>query len=399
MFQQQIAMGFWMVFILTGLLIFYLVLESTLHRRRLGKIKYRIHVNGTRGKSSVSRLIAAGLRGGKITTVCKTTGTMARFIYPDGHEEPIIRLGRTNVIEQVKVVKKADKLSPKALVIECMAVQPLLQSLCELKLVRSTHGVMVNAKADHLDVMGPTEADVAKALAGTMTIKGHFFTTERKFLSTFEMAANDRGSEIISISDEAINAISDEEMSQFSYIEYKSNVALALKVCQSIGVDRDLALKGMWQATPDPGALMVFKKTINDIEFTLANGFAANDPESTTALWHLVLSALKPNGDVIALVNCRADRGDRSRQMAQVVNTWQTPLAFFVIGSGTDVFFKHVDKALKEKCFNLEGAKVKAILDKGQALSDKKALLFIGVCNIAGIGFELVNFFEGKEHD
>ena len=40
------------------------IAESVAHRRRLARIPTRIHVAGTRGKSSVTRLIAAGLRAG-----------------------------------------------------------------------------------------------------------------------------------------------------------------------------------------------------------------------------------------------------------------------------------------------------------------------------------------------
>lgn len=399
MFQSQIDKGFWLILALTVLLILYLFIEIYLHKKRLRQIKYRIHVNGTRGKSSVSRLIAAGLRGGDLKTVCKTTGTMARFIYPDGHEDPIIRLGRTNVIEQLKVVKKAVTLKPDALVIECMAVQPLLQSLCELKLVRSTHGVLVNAKEDHLDVMGPTELDVALALAGTMTIKGKFFTPEKKYLKVFKMAALDRGTELIEVNEEDEQAISDEELSKFPYLEYKSNVALALKVCQSIGVSREKALGGMWTAKPDPGALMILQKDYKGRAVTLANGFAANDPESTTLLWDKVIETTKPRGVIVALVNCREDRGDRSRQMAEVVNTWQRVDKFILIGSGTEIFLKHVDAESRKKCLNHDGINVAELLDVLVGFNGSQEILAIGVCNIAKIGFELLHYFfeEDKE--
>ena len=36
-------------------------IESWIHRRNLARIPIRIHVNGARGKSSVTRHIAAGL--------------------------------------------------------------------------------------------------------------------------------------------------------------------------------------------------------------------------------------------------------------------------------------------------------------------------------------------------
>ncbi|MEO9595730.1 MAG: poly-gamma-glutamate synthase PgsB, partial [Rhodopirellula bahusiensis] len=44
------------------------MVEAYWYRRQLLKIPFRIHVNGTRGKSSVTRLIAAGLRSGGIRT-------------------------------------------------------------------------------------------------------------------------------------------------------------------------------------------------------------------------------------------------------------------------------------------------------------------------------------------
>ncbi len=257
MWWQDLQIGIYIAVIL-GMIILTLLIEAVIHRYRLRKIPIRIHVNGTRGKSSVARLIGAGLRAGGISTCTKTTGTLARFIDTEGNEEPIYRMGHTNVIEQVGVVKKTTKLKAEALVIECMALQPLLQSLCELKLVRSTHGVLTNARPDHLDVMGPLEEDVALAMAGTMPIRGKFFTCEQKHLSIFNYAAKDRQSTVFPIKSSDITAISDDEMSQFSYQEFKENVALALKVCQSVGVSRQVALTGMYQATPDPGAMSIY---------------------------------------------------------------------------------------------------------------------------------------------
>ena len=62
------------------------MIENILHLRTLKKIPVRIHVNGTRGKSSVARLIAAGMRGAGLRTCVKTTGTDARMIDPESNE-------------------------------------------------------------------------------------------------------------------------------------------------------------------------------------------------------------------------------------------------------------------------------------------------------------------------
>lgn len=371
-------------------------IEVYFHRKRLDSIKYRIHVNGTRGKSSVTRLIAAGLRAGGVRNVAKTTGTMARFIDPDGVEEAVFRFSRTNVIEQVRIVRQAMQYKPEALVIECMAVQPLLQSLCELKLVRSTHGVLVNAKADHLDVMGPTERDVALALAGTVPIRGEFFTTEERHLGIFEYAVKDRQSKMFAIGADGVANISDADMEPFSYAEHKSNVALALAVCEHLGVARHTALEGMWAAKPDPGALTIFTVKEKAKTLILANGFAANDAESTKLLWHDILKKHPDCDKVIGLVNCRDDRADRSTQMAESFGDWTLPTECMAIGTGTDSFIKRLDKN-KIKGMKLTAAEnwsLETVIEHLTADEIPETILLIGICNIKDIGFALLNYFE-----
>ena len=57
------------VLIISGLL------EFKYHQLSLSGIPIRIHVNGTRGKSSVTRLIAAGLRAGRKRTFATVSYT------------------------------------------------------------------------------------------------------------------------------------------------------------------------------------------------------------------------------------------------------------------------------------------------------------------------------------
>ena len=46
-------------------------------------------------------------------------------------------------------------------------------------------------------------------------------------------------------------------MRGFSWFTFKENVAIALAVADLLGVDRDVALQGMYDAPPDPGVLSV----------------------------------------------------------------------------------------------------------------------------------------------
>ena len=73
------------------------------------KIPIRIHVNGTRGKSSVTRLIAAGLRAGGKRTFAKTTGTAPRVIDSIGIDRIILG---TIAIEKPELVKDLSKEYP-----------------------------------------------------------------------------------------------------------------------------------------------------------------------------------------------------------------------------------------------------------------------------------------------
>ena len=120
------------------LILAFLVAERIRHERRLERIPIRIHVNGTRGKSSVTRLIAAALRRSGIPTLAKTTGTAPVLILPDGSEETIRRRAPANILEQMKVVERAARLDARAVVVECMALDPELQSVSETAMIRST---------------------------------------------------------------------------------------------------------------------------------------------------------------------------------------------------------------------------------------------------------------------
>src|SRR3954471_10732401 len=61
-------------------------LSARRHRVHMRGVPVRIHVGGTRGKSTTTRLIATGLRAGGVRVLAKTTGSEPRLILPDGSE-------------------------------------------------------------------------------------------------------------------------------------------------------------------------------------------------------------------------------------------------------------------------------------------------------------------------
>lgn len=374
-------------------------LERRLHRRAVLSIPTRVHVNGTRGKSSVTRLVAAALRAHGRRTVAKTTGTLARLILPNGRELPVVRRGRANIIEQIGVIRQAAELKAEALVMECMALQPQLQALSERVMVRANVGVITNARADHLDVMGPGEEDVALALAGTVPRKGLLFSAEQRWRSVLERAAQDRGTEARFVGPEAVDAVTDEDLAGFRYVEHRENVALALAVTEHLGVERSVALSGMWSAAPDPGALFEVRVEFFGRQILFVNAFAANDPESTQRIYDMARARHFEYERTIVIVNCRADRPDRSRQLGEVIPAWSPADHYLLIGTGTYLFAREAVRQGIDasRLVSAEGERVDQIFERVVELGAPSALV-IGVANIGGDGLELVRFFRNRAH-
>ncbi len=385
------------IFLVFAVLILLGLYEALIHRRNLASIPIRIHVNGTRGKSSVTRLIAGGLRAGGITTCAKTTGTMARMILPDASEYPVFRPAGANVIEQVRIVSTAAGYGAQAMVLECMALQPHLQWLCESRFLRATHGVITNARPDHLEIMGPEEKDVALALAGTIPIKAKLFTAERKHLAVFEEASNDRRTSIIPLAEEEVADITDEELTAFPYIEHKENVALALKVCRDLGIDRQTALAGMWKAPPDPGVLTISHLRFFGRDLHFVNAFAANDPESTEQLWTMAVGQFPQVQRKIAIFNCRTDRPNRSEQLGRACVGWTPADHYLLIGSGTYFFLKSaVTRGLPLKKMSVcEHRTDGDIFEMVVELAGRSALI-VGMGNTKGQGLTLARYFHNR---
>ncbi len=373
----------------------YGVLEDRRHRTRLAAIPTRIHVNGTRGKSSVTRLIAAGLRAGGRRVFAKTTGTLARMILPDGREVDVYRVGRPNIIEQTRIVRRAVEERADTLVIECMAVAPELQPIAERRLVRSTLGVITNVRADHLDVMGPTVDTVARVLAQTLPPGRVAFTAERERFPILADEAARRGTALVFAE---AGTVSPAEVEGFSYVEHAENVALALAVCTHLGVERSAALAGMVLATPDPGVLRREHVQIGAKDITFVNAFAANDPESTLLIWRRLGLDRPIQGALrIVLANCRSDRLQRSEQLATLVAQGLNADLVVLSGEGTAVVAFLAAKAGLDpaRIRDYGGYSADQVYERIVALVERRGVV-VGIGNIVGLGQEIALHFRNR---
>jgi poly-gamma-glutamate synthase PgsB/CapB len=368
------------------------IVEQRRHQRNLDSIPNRILVNGIRGKSSVTRLCAGALRGADLTVVAKTTGTAARFIHPDASEEPVYRkFNIANVVEQIGIVRRAAAARPDVLVMECMAVMPALQEVNQTKLISSTIGVLTNVREDHLQEMGPTLPDVARSLSRSMPVGGICVTAERDLLPILQEEADKRSCQLIAVGPESIT---DDDMAGFDHHSFKENVAVSLVVARLLGVPRELALKGMWQAPPDPGVLRVDSYQFGDKSLRFANVFAANDPRSTVMNVQQLIEHHQIRPPVFTLINCRPDRMERNGQMGEIVPELLTD-KLFVIGHPTKSTLAKLPESWDGPVFDLGGANRPAelILQTIVDEIDREASL-VAIGNIHGQGEILLAHLE-----
>jgi poly-gamma-glutamate synthase PgsB/CapB len=253
----------------------FLLWERRACDRALAAVPIRVHVNGTRGKSTVTRLIAGALREAGIRTVAKTTGTAPRLILPDGSERPVRRRAPASIREQLWVLREASRLQARAAVIECMAVDPELQAVCEDRMIRSTIGVITNVRPDHAEVMGDSAEEVALALASTVPRRAVLVIGPTGASEVLARAAAARGSRVVhAAADEGGPGAWDGRPWM------AENAGIALAVARLLGIPDDVARRGMLAAAPDPGALRSGSFEVAGRRIGYVDATAVNDAHS-----------------------------------------------------------------------------------------------------------------------
>lgn len=390
------------MYVFTVLLIVFLIvstygiIEFTRHQKRIFSIPIRIHVNGTRGKSSVTRLIGAALREGGIRTITKVTGTYPRLVMEDGSEVKIYRKAEANIIEQLSIVKLAAQRKVQAIVMECMAIQPQYQWITETKMMHSTIGIITNVRLDHIDVMGYTLPEIANALAKTIPRNQHFFTSEIQNLDQLKSISTKQNT-TLHFSEAA--SVTDGEMKGFNYIEHKENVALALLVCEFLGVSRKISLQGMYKAIPDAGVLSLSKVEAYGKNINFYNGFAANDPQSTFMVWQEIKYENGFTGLKLILLNTRQDRLDRARQLTGMIGTkLNNEFDYLIlIGQSTEIVEElAVNRGIKRnKIINLGLTEPEAVFEAVLTCTEKESTV-VAIGNMGGMGGNVAEYFENR---
>ena len=154
------------------------------------------------------------------------------------------------------------------------------------------------------------------------------------------------------------------------------------------GVEKKIAKQGMLDTHPDPGALVLWELGFGDHHNEFVSAFAANDPESTLRIWHLVQERLTKES-ICVFLNTRSDRRYRTKQLVSLVNKYIKPDTFIIRGEN---FQPKVNEELKSSTAEVSIHPLKSTpADLIDELKKLNHTFIFGIGNIVGWGESFVS--------
>ena len=303
---------FWPLLTITVLMMAAWMLEKYVHDRQQKDFLAVIHVNGIRGKTSTCRLLDAALRT-KYRVFTKTTGTDPVWIGTDGSEHPIHRQGPANIREQLNMLRKAHREKAQIVILECMAVQPELQRICQEQIVQSEITVITNIRRDHMFELGETVEEIAQSFSATVPQNGSVYTADERTAQLMKPYCEQNGSRLFLCGTNGTE---------------RENRQIALRVAEELGVPRDQAEQGIrTHYKQDFGAQWNYQLPGGG---QFLNLFSVNDPDST----RLILEDMDESRPLVFLFNHRYDRPDRLLLFCKHFFSYYPRAAVYCTGQG-----------------------------------------------------------------
>ena len=291
------------------------------NRRLLNQIQsvpVRILVTGSRGKSTVVRLLHANLTANGINTYAKTTGTAACELDIKGNELETRRIGQVSILEILETTKRAFKsdTKPAALVIECMAVSPILTKILSEFMFKPHTVIITNALLDHLEDQGKTREEIANSLFSAVASSTLNVITADPFpanLKIYEDLASQCEVELNvthqdTVAKSVVGVLPD---------QHPANIALSLEVSKILQLDRDASIHGMKTATREPFDREIRRFPLDSKHVTFFDLGSINDTDSLPSNLEAVLREKTKDKVLIAMLVHRWDRPLRALEFTE----------------------------------------------------------------------------------
>lgn len=390
-----------------ALFLTYLAAEKVRLERARRRVPRRVAVTGTRGKSGVTRLVAAGLRASGARVLAKTTGSKPMVILPDGSEREIARLGPASIREQVRLLEMAASQHADTLVTEMMSIGEEALAVESRRILRPAALLVTNVRLDHLDEMGRDREAIARTMSAAVPELAEVFMPAEEAHAAFEAAAARRRSALHRVVPGAANAGSPGDTA-LPPGEFEPNRRLAWAVLGALGLDEPTIERGFRAASPDAGSLRIVAGAFGDppLPATCVSLFAANDPASSQAALRQALDAVKRGGrPLVGLLALREDRGDRTLQWVRAAKEgfFGDFASVFLAGPTARAALKKIGRAAggpDRPRYDLAGGRAPAAMMGRIVSSVEGEPIVVGLGNFVGLGEALVAHWleQGTRH-
>ncbi len=348
-------------FILFFILTVLGLIEYRRHRKRVDSVALRILVNGTRGKTTVARIITAALQKSGRRTMGRTTGSEAVVILPDGTEESVVRKKKASILEMKDFFRLAEKEKCECTVVECMALLPENQKTLASSLVRPHIVVITNTYRDHIAEMGREKEDTAFALSLSVPKGAKLYTIEDYY--------DCLDADVVHVP----NAVS--VVPSCGFPLHADSWRMAKAVLNDLGVDDNTIISSLSSIHPDIG----MKEKMEECFYPY---FSVNDVESMVSNLDEIREKEKGK-NIVVIFNSRSDREYRIDLMRAVLSERKGVVKrIYVIGDYRRKVVRALDKLVPA---------VAADPDSLCAMiRENKESVYVGLGNIKGDGEKLI---------
>lgn len=297
-------------------------------------VKYRILVTGSRGKSSLVRLLFIGMAAQGMNVYGRITGVLPRELSLGG--ERVIARNSPGHVEEMRWWLRQIPCGADAVVMENSAVSPELQPLAA-RWFRPSLIVLTNAREDHQEVWGTGQSAAEEAL-----LQG---IPEGVAVILSEEAASSRNlSKLIRLRNIEVVVAAD------SHNFRLTNMNLARKALEFLGLSSNISNKAMDTLSPDIGDFRIFHI---DAITALASAFSANDITSTKHLFSL----LNWNEEATSLLfSDRTDRPERRASFKAFLKRDWREVRILRDKENLDKLYQWMDGKQVFGCGNIAGA-------------------------------------------
>lgn len=330
-------------------------------------------MNGTRGKTSVCRILHQALNSHGIPTLGRTTGSEAVVLYPDGSCENIVRKKDARILEMIPFVRLAAHKGVKCIVAECMAIQPENQKVMARYLIKPTHVIITNSYVDHVAEMGWNRNDVIWTLAQSIPKNASVYSIDDEYDGT--------GARFTHVE------VKDFDIKNSSIPVHNDNISLVVSLLSEFGISEQDVVECLAHVIPDKGLAKPFTSHSGAV---FLPSFAVND---LTCMQKAIESEIDAGRDLYIVFNNRKDREYRILLLVKAMAAYKSGIkGVYCIGD----FPKKVAGYINSKTGIKSGASsVEEVYKLFSTGSDGLTLLALG--NIKGDGENLLEKLKEGE--